>query len=62
MNAQWNAPISDRLSSLCARVFSRTAAILEREKTLGTRLVTWLLFVTNQIHSQNAHGGRTKTK
>ena len=40
MNAQWNAPISDRFSSLCARVFSLAAAILESEKTLGTRLVT----------------------
>ena len=39
MNAQWNAPISDRFSSLCARVFSPAAAILESEKTLGTRLV-----------------------
>ena len=39
MNAQQNAPISDRFSSLCARVFSPAAAILESEKTLGTRLV-----------------------
>ena len=39
MNALWNAPISDRFSSLCARVFSPAAAILESEKTLGTRLV-----------------------
>ena len=31
MNAPWNASISDRFSSLCARV-----AILESEKTLGT--------------------------
>ena len=38
MNAQWNAPISDRFSSLCARVFSPAAAILESEKILGTRL------------------------
>ena len=38
MIAQWNAPISDRFSSLCARVFSPAAAILESEKTLGTRL------------------------
>ena len=38
MNAQQNAPISDRFSSLCARVFSPAAAILESEKTLGTRL------------------------
>ena len=38
MRAQWNAPISDRFSSLCARVFSPAAAILESEKTLGTRL------------------------
>ena len=38
MNAPWNAPIRDRFSSLCARVFSPAAAILEREKTLGTRL------------------------
>ena len=38
MNAPWNAPISDRFSSLCARVFSPAAAILESEKTLGTRL------------------------
>ena len=38
MNALWNAPISDRFSSLCARVFSPDAAILESEKTLGTRL------------------------
>ena len=38
MNALWNAPISDRFSSLCARVFSPAAAILENEKTLGTRL------------------------
>ena len=29
MNAYWNAPISDPLSSLCARVFSPAAAILE---------------------------------
>ena len=41
MNAPWNAPISDRFSSLCARVFSPAAAILESEKTLGTRL-TWV--------------------
>ena len=39
MNLAWNAPISDRFSSLCARVFSPAAAILESEKTLGTRLV-----------------------
>ena len=39
MKAQWNAPISDRFSSLCARVFSPAAAILESEKTLGTRLM-----------------------
>ena len=39
MNAQQNAPISDGFSSLCARVFSPAAAILESEKTLGTRLV-----------------------
>ena len=32
------APISDLFSSLCARVFSRPAAILKAEKTLGTRL------------------------
>ena len=38
MNALWNAPISDCFSSLCARVFSPVAAILESEKTLGTRL------------------------
>ena len=38
MNVPWNAPISDRFSSLCARVFSPAAAILESEKTLGTRL------------------------
>ena len=38
MIAQWIAPISDRFSSLCARVFSPAAAILESEKTLGTRL------------------------
>ena len=38
MNAPWNAPISDRFSSQCARVFSPAAAILESEKTLGTRL------------------------
>ena len=38
MNALWNAPISDRFSSQCARVFSPAAAILESEKTLGTRL------------------------
>ena len=38
MNAQCNAPISDRCSSVCARVFSPAAAILESEKTLGTRL------------------------
>ena len=38
MNAQQNTPISDRFSSLCARVFSPAAAILESEKTLGTRL------------------------
>ena len=43
MNAQWNAPISDRFSSLCARVFSPAVAILESEKTLGTRL--FLFFV-----------------
>ena len=38
MSVPWNAPISDRFSSLCARVFSPAAAILESEKTLGTRL------------------------
>ena len=38
MNAQWNTPISDRFSSLCARVFCPAAAILESEKTLGTGL------------------------
>ena len=40
------APISDLFSSLCARVFSRPAAILKAEKTLGTRLfrvVPWVL-------------------
>ena len=41
MNALWNAPISDRFSSLCARVFSPAAAILESEKTLGTRLTLY---------------------
>ena len=40
MNAPWNAPISDRFSSLCARVFSPAAAILESKKTLGTRLTS----------------------
>ena len=48
MNALWNAPISDRFSSLCARVFSPAAAILESEKTLGTRLGD---FFTNQVAS-----------
>ena len=43
MNALWNAPTSDRFSSLCARVFSPAAAILESEKTLGTRLNTIIL-------------------
>ena len=43
MNAQQNAPISDRFSSLCARVFSPAAAILESEKTLGTRLGSWVV-------------------
>ena len=42
MNALWNAPISDRFSSLYARVFSPAAAILESEKTLGTRLLKYL--------------------
>ena len=40
MNALWNAPISDRFSSLCARAFSPAAAILESEKTLGKRLLS----------------------
>ena len=40
MNAPWNAPISDRFSSLCSRIFSPAAAILESEKTLVTRLVS----------------------
>ena len=44
MIAQWNAPISDRFSSLCARVFSPAAAILESEKTLGTRLSVRIVF------------------
>ena len=49
MNAPWNVPISNRFSSLCARVFSPAAAIaaiLESEKILGTRLINrlyWLL-------------------
>ena len=51
MNAPWNAPISDRFSSLCARVFSPAAAILESEKTLGTRLFPTSLIgdVTSEI-------------
>ena len=36
------APISDLFSSLYARVFSRPAAILKAEKTLGTRLAVVL--------------------
>ena len=47
MNALWNAPISDRFSSLCARVFSPAAAILENEKTLGTRLRTYVRLVNH---------------
>ena len=31
MNAPWNAPISDRFSSLCARVFSCRRHIGKRE-------------------------------
>ena len=38
MKAPWNAPISDRFSSLCPRVFFPAATILESEKTLGTKL------------------------
>ena len=45
MNAQWNAPISDRFSLLCARVFSPAAAILESEKTLGTRLMNIIIVI-----------------
>ena len=32
MNAQCNAPISDRFSSLCARVFYRRSAILKNRR------------------------------
>ena len=56
MNAQQNAPISDRFSSLCARVFSPAAAILESEKTLGTRLHFTLsqLFYTKEHARDNS--------
>ena len=37
-HAPGNAPISDSFSSLCAKVFSPAAAILENEKNLGTGL------------------------
>ena len=56
MNAPWNAPISDRFSSLCARVFSPAAAILESEKTLGTRLHFLLRFVIGRtLCYKNCH-------
>ena len=35
MNAQCNAPISDRFSSLCARVFYRRSAILKNRRGEG---------------------------
>ena len=57
MNAQQNAPISDRFSSLCARVFSPAAAILESEKTLGTRLVeeSWYRELSQICRSARAY-------
>ena len=54
MNAPWNAPISDRFSSLCARVFSPAAAILESEKTLGTRLSLHLLYFSTYSGIENS--------
>ena len=54
MIAQWNAPISDRFSSLCARVFSPAAAILESEKTLGTRLGTRLAKNEKLAHNRRS--------
>ena len=59
MNAQWNAPISDRFSSLCARVFCPAAAILESEKTLGTRLGTICLH-SNVIPTGEEHTTKPK--
>ena len=56
MNAQWNAPISNRFSSLCARVFSPAAAILESEKTLGTRLKSNNYGICQDILKQDAVG------
>ena len=65
MNALWNAPISDRFSSLCARVFSPAAAILESEKTLGTRLTGWVVFslrASSPIWASEASLARTRER
>ena len=46
MNAQYNSPISDRVSSLCARVFSYRRHIGKREDPgdeVGIRLNSFLL-------------------
>ena len=46
-------PINDLFNSLCARVFSRPAAILKTEKTLGTRLnISFICFITNTGSAQ----------
>ena len=58
MIAQWNAPISDRFSSLCARVFSPAAAILESEKTLGTRLKLRLIVMSTNLEYRARESGR----
>ena len=55
MNALWNAPISDRFSSLCARVFFPAAAILESEKTLGTRLGNGRRYVAFRGHCKELY-------
>ena len=50
MNAQWNAPISDRLSSLCARVFSPAAA-----KKLVESVFTTYLEDLREVQRDNLH-------
>ena len=51
---------------LCARVFSRAAAILKSEKTLGTRLAKWLFRKRGVgVRGENCGvrgAGSTKTK
>ena len=59
MNAQCNAPISDRFSSLCARVFYRRSAILKnrRGEGPGDEVDQFLKTQTNFVETQTKRLG-----